>query len=322
MEWKQLSDFIKESELMTFKGFGLVEQDPNVIKNRNIYVGGSDVPTILGINKYKTQYELALEKTGIREKEFISNAYTQFGNKLEPQIRDYINAVNDTRFVVDTFVNEDEKIRSNVDGIDKEQNILLEIKTHGSNPTLKVYEAQMQLYMDQTGCDIGWLALYKRPEDFDLEFDSDRLAIKEIERDDDFIQEIKDSIETFWIRCEFLKDKPKMDDTEFMTIGTDMDKSLVKLNQLAPKIIQMKETLSQFEKEEKELKAELYSKMEENDIKKIDTPLLTVTRVLPTKVNKFDKKNFRKDHPELAEQYTTVGNKKGYIKLQTKGNGK
>lgn len=71
-----------------FKGFGLQKQDVNVTENRNLYVGGSDVPTILGINKYKTQYELALEKTGIQPSEFTGNEYTEYGNKLEPQIRE------------------------------------------------------------------------------------------------------------------------------------------------------------------------------------------------------------------------------------------
>ncbi|MDK7119595.1 YqaJ viral recombinase family protein, partial [Streptococcus oralis] len=85
---------------------------------RNIYVGGSDVPTILGINKYKSQFELAKEKTGIQPSQFTGNEYTAFGNALEPQIRDYINAINDTHFIVDTTVNEEKHIRSNVDGVD------------------------------------------------------------------------------------------------------------------------------------------------------------------------------------------------------------
>lgn len=294
------------------------EQDPNVVKNRNMYVGGSDVPTILGINKYKTQFELAKEKIGLEKKEFVSNPYVKFGNQLEPHIRDYINAVNNLQFVVDTYVNEELNIRSNVDGIDKENNILLEIKTHGSNPTLKVYEAQMQLYMDQTGCDIGWLALYKRPKDFDIEFDSERLKIKEIERNDEYIAEIKDSIETFWIRCEFLKENPNMTESEFMTIGTDMDKSLAKLNHLAPQIVQMKKQLKEFENTEKELKNELYQRMEENNIKKMDTPLLTITRVLPSTSKKFDSKAFQKDHEDLYQKYQKETQRKGYVKLSAK----
>ncbi|MDK8230763.1 YqaJ viral recombinase family protein, partial [Escherichia coli] len=69
------------------KPFGLQKVDKNVTENRNIYVGGSDVPTILGINKYNSQFELAKEKTGIQPSQFTGNEYTAFGNALEPQIR-------------------------------------------------------------------------------------------------------------------------------------------------------------------------------------------------------------------------------------------
>ena len=299
----------------SFNGFGLQEVDLNVVTDRHIYVGGSDVPTILGINKYKTQYQLAQEKLGIIENDFKGNIYTTFGNKLEPQIREYINAVNQTNFIVNTYHDEERSIRSNVDGIDAEENILLEIKTHGKKPTLRVYEVQMQLYMAQTGAEIGWLALYERPDNFDIEFDADRLVIKEIERNEALINEILDAIETFWVRVEYLREKPEMEEQEFMTVGTDMDVSIMKLNKLAPEILKHKEYVKHLETQEKQLKDELYEKMTENDIKKIETPLLVVTRVLPGKTNRFDATAFKRDHPELSEQYTKQSERKGYVKL-------
>lgn len=301
--------------LDTFKGFGLKKDEPNVTQKRQFYVGGSDIPTILGINKYKTQFELAKEKTGIEKREFITNEYIQFGNQMEPHIREYINSVNSTDFQPSTHIDEEKRIRSNTDGLDTEENILLEIKTHGKNPTMKVYEVQMQMYMYQTGAEIGWLALYERPKDFDIEFDANNLQIKEIERDDEQIESILDSIETFWIRCEYLKENPLMDEQEYMTFGTDVDVAISKLNSLAPAIIEAKAYVKEVEKEEKELKDFLYQSMEENDIKKISTPLLNITRVLPTKSNRFDSKTFKEDHPELHKEYLKESNRKGYIKL-------
>ncbi|WP_054637162.1 YqaJ viral recombinase family protein [Thalassobacillus sp. C254] len=91
----------------------------NVIEKRELYVGGSDVPTLLGINKYKTPYELALEKVGLKKSDFKGNEYTQYGNVMEPQIRDYINVVNETHFVEATKIGEG--IRSNTDGYDQDQ---------------------------------------------------------------------------------------------------------------------------------------------------------------------------------------------------------
>ena len=296
-----------------FKGFGLAKKDDNVTQHRERYVGGSDVPTILGINKYKTQYELAKEKTGLVEKPFISNEYTDYGNKMEPQIRNYINAVNQTHFIVDTVINEDQHIRSNVDGVDYKEGILLEIKTHGKNYNQLVYEAQMQLYMAQLNLKIGWLAMYERPANFDVEFNSDHLKIVEVERDEDFIRKIYDAIETFWIRCEFLKEKPEMDETEYMTIGTDMDIAIVKLNRVAPKLLALKEQAEELKKIEEDAKALLYQKMTENDIKKIETPFLTVTRVLPSKALKFDSKRFKAEHEELYSEYLKESERKGFV---------
>lgn len=298
-----------------FKGFGLQNVDENVTKKRNIYTGGSDIPTILGINTYKTQFELAKEKIGLVKREFTGNEYTAFGNALEPQIRDYINAVNSTNFIEETYIDEEKKIRSNVDGIDKEENILLEVKTHGAKPTLKVYEVQMQLYMWQTGAEVGWLALYRRPKDFDTEFDSENLQIKEIERDEELIQKILDSIELFWERCELLQAKPEMDEVEFMTTDNEMEFALAKLNNLAPALIEAKAELKQIQEQEKELKDYLYEQMELNNIKKLETPLLNITRVLPSKSTRFDSKAFKEEHPNLHEQFLTESERKGYVKL-------
>lgn len=204
---------------LKFDGFGYKEEDLNVTRDRKIFVGGSDVPTLLGINKYKTEFELAQEKAGIVVRPFITNPYIQFGNQLEPDIRNYINSVNQLNFVVETYVNEEKRIRSNVDGIDKEHRILLEVKTHGVQYKQKVYEAQMQLYMDQIGCDYGWLALYKRPKSMDIEFDKDNLVIKEIERDAEWIKEIYEKIERFWEKLKIIKQKPEMTLEEWSELG-------------------------------------------------------------------------------------------------------
>lgn len=301
--------------LEPFNGFGIQKQDSNVTEKRNVYVGGSDVPVILGLSKYKTQFEMAKEKIGLVKRDYSSNPYTRFGDILEPHIRDYINTINDTNFIVTTYIDEERSIRSNVDGIDLNDNILLEIKTHGKNPTKEVYKAQMQTYMVQTGCEIGWLAMYERPENFDTDFDAERLIIEEVPADKEYQNKILDSIETFWVRCEFLKENPEMTEQEFMTIGTDMDLALAKLNKLTPELLKYKELMKHLESQEKELKDMLYEKMTENDIKKIETPFFVVNRILPTKSKRFDSKRFKVDNSDLYQQYEVESERKGYIKL-------
>ncbi|MRI73384.1 endonuclease [Enterococcus mundtii] len=296
--------------------FGVQKKDTNVTEKRTQYVGGSDVPVILGLSKYKTQFELAKEKAGLVQPDKSSNPYIQFGNKMEPLIRDYINTMNSLNFYPDTFINKDDMIRSNVDGIDLENKMLLEIKTHGANPTEKVYEAQMQLYFHQTGCDYGWLAMYQRPKDFDLEFDRENLVIKEIERDQGYIEKILDSIETFWIRLEYLKEKPDMNETEYYSIGNDIDKLVARVERFELQMLEFEEKAKIIKAQQKDFRDQLYQKMEENDIKKIDTGDIVITRVLPAVRKSVDSTKLKKDLPDIYNQYLKEAEVKGSIRIK------
>jgi putative phage-type endonuclease len=296
--------------------FGLQKNDPNVTEKRTQYVGGSDVPVILGLSKYKTQYELAREKAGIVQPEQISNPYIKFGNQMEPIIREYINTMNSLNFKPDTFIDNDDMIRSNVDGIDFLNQILLEIKTHGANPTEKVYEAQMQLYFHQTNCIYGWLAMYHRPKDFDLEFDKDNLVIKEIERDQGYIEKILDAIETFWIRVEYLKENPDMSEQEYYSIGNDVDKLVARVERFELEMLDFEKKVEKLKAQQKEFRDQLYQKMEENDIKKIDTGDLIITRVLPTVRKSVDSTKLKKEMPDVYTLYLKESTVKGSIRIK------
>ena len=57
------------------------------LKYRSRGIGGSDCSVIAGINKFKSVYQLWLEKTGQIEPKEAENEYTHFGNLLEPIIR-------------------------------------------------------------------------------------------------------------------------------------------------------------------------------------------------------------------------------------------
>lgn len=289
--------------------------DPNVKANRHLFVGGSDVPAILGLNKYKTQYELAREKVGLKKSDFKGNEYTEFGNMLEPQIREYINAVNRTDFKPDSQVDHDRSIRSNTDGYDFENNMILEIKTHGKTPKVKEYIAQMQLYMAQFGCDHGWLAMYERPDNFDTEFDADRLKIEVIEKDDDYVHQIYEAIETFWIRCEYLRDNPEATETDYYSFGQNEVVPLAtEVGRLEVELVRFKELEAQY----KEAKKKLYEAMEEYDIKKFETEAVVITRTFPTQRESIDSAKLKKELPEVAERYKKVSTVAGGVRIKLK----
>ena len=53
-------------------------------------IGGSEISTVLGENKYKTKYDLAKEKVGLLPK-FTGNAATRWEQYLKTLLRDLLN---------------------------------------------------------------------------------------------------------------------------------------------------------------------------------------------------------------------------------------
>ena len=54
------------------------------LKLRNSGIGGSDAADVLGLNKWKSPFQLCLEKTGQTETDDLSsNEYVYWGNILE-----------------------------------------------------------------------------------------------------------------------------------------------------------------------------------------------------------------------------------------------
>lgn len=297
----------------------LETNDKNVTQNRQLYVGGSDVPIILGISKYKNAFELAKEKIGIIPKTYESNEYTEYGKVLEPQIRDYINAINETNFQPDTAINKELCIRGNADGIDYNEKLLLEIKTHGKKPTRDVYEAQMQLYMYLFDLPAGWLAMYERPENFDAEFDEERLKIEVIYRDGLYIDDILNQIKLFWKRCEALKENPDMSEVDFYSISLDEKKNEIAVlaNQIEKLEIQLHQ-YKELEKQYKNMKEELYNAMEKHNIKKFETDYIIITRVLPSTRESIDSKKLKEEQPTVFEQYKKISQINGSVRIKLK----
>lgn len=292
--------------------------DKNVIENRSVFVGGSDVPIILGLSKYKSQFELAKEKTGLIPTVFEGNEYTVYGQTMEPQIRDYINVINETNFKPETVINKERNIRGNCDGADFDESLLLEIKSHGKNPTMDVYKVQMQLYMNEFNLAAGWLALYERPDNFDAEFDPERLKIEVVHRDDVQINEILQAIELFWKRCEALKRQPDMSEAEYYSITLEEKNEIAivasEVEKFELQIQSFKETESQY----KAMKDKLYQLMMDHKVKSFETDRCIITLVLPTEATSIDTRALRESHPRIAKKFEKTSPKKGYTKVSVK----
>ena len=173
----------------------------SVEEDRNLYIGGSDVAIIMGLSPFKTYYQLLKEKVGIEEPEKVENPYVDYGNIMEEKIRNNVNENLQLNYVEDKLIDGD--IRCHVDGYDKEDKSILEVKTTSKTykkvKSYKYYLVQLLFYMMNYKVDNGILAVYKRPKDFNEEFNDKLLEIHFIHIEDyqDWIEEIKQAIEKF-----------------------------------------------------------------------------------------------------------------------------
>lgn len=100
-------------------------------QERNQGIGGSDIAIILGLSKYKTPYQLFLEKKGLSAKQDEGDSELMYwGNRLEPVIREEFALRNQVEVETpETLVHPFKShLRANIDGYIPEWDSVLEIK--------------------------------------------------------------------------------------------------------------------------------------------------------------------------------------------------
>lgn len=288
--------------------------------DRDKYIGGSDIPIIMGISPFKTRFDLLLEKAGLKENNFEGNAYTEYGNILEPKIRDYINQKYEFNFIETKTIVDD--CRYHADGDDEEKKCMLEIKTtsqiHENVRDYKHYIVQLLKGMMMKDYKKGILAVYERPDDFNEEFDKERLNVYyvEIELYKDWCDEINRAVDQFRIDLVKVKENPFITEEELLPVD---------LTELSNKIVTLENQLTEMKKVElqvKELKTQLKAAMEKNNIKKWETPNgVKITLVADGEdkiVKKFNEQLFKENNLDLWDEYSediVQKGKTGYVKI-------
>lgn len=197
----------------------------DVETNRHLFIGGSDLPSILRLNKQygKSLITFAKEKLKIITSDFNGNEYTRYGQIMEPLVRNYINEMFGYVFKEDSIIDNDRMYRGNCDGLDKTKKTLLEVKTFGTKLDIKLYEPQCQFYMELFDIEECLLVGYKRPEDFysgilydpttnndndfKIDFDEKNIVIFKLYRDREKFKKIEIEIEKFKYLLECLKEE-------------------------------------------------------------------------------------------------------------------
>lgn len=288
-------------------------KEDSVIKDREKYIGGSDISIIMGISPFKTRYELLIEKAGLKENDFEGNEYTAYGDVLEEKIRNYINETLYQKNLFKPNCKIIGKFRGNCDG--ENRNSILEIKTtskiHNNIDEYKTYLVQLLKYMEVFEKEKGVLAVYSRPEDFNEEFDNKRLQIFVIDIDNykDLLKEINEAIEKFLIDLEKLKENPFL--TEEDLLPKDLTIFANSVLQLESEVIKAKKIIEKYEEEKEKLRLAMINA----NVKKWETPngikITTIDETEDVKINVFDEETFKKENKELFDKYQIKKTKKG-----------
>ncbi len=270
-----------------------------------------DIPIIMGISPFKSRFDLLLEKAELKENDFKGNEYTEYGNVMEPKIRDYINKSEKDKYIEDKIIQDD--LRYHSDGFNGKS--VLEIKTtsqiKGDVEDYKIYLVQLLMGMQMHGVKKGKLAVYKRPDDFNEDFNENNLKIYDIDIKDYkyLLDELNLAIWQFRNDLEKVKKNPLITEEELQP------KELIKIANEVEKLENQLSTFKELEKKHKKLKDSLKKTMEEHGVKKWTTNAGTqITLVADgedkeVEVKKVDTEKFEKENKDLITDFTELQEK-------------
>lgn len=173
----------------------------DVTKNRNRFIGGSDVAAILGLSQYKTPYEVWEEKKhGINT--FSGNPATEWGKKLEPVIVDHCEQVNGFKITERNskyISREYDFLGCHPDGIEIIKQILIEAKTV-SEKAFKNWQNEIPLeYFCQVQHNLFCTGL-QNAKFICLVLDSRHYFEIDVSRHDEYINLMNKSLIEWWNR--------------------------------------------------------------------------------------------------------------------------
>lgn len=297
------------------------------LKQRRLGIGGSDVATILGLNKYSSPYQLWLDKTGqieIDESEVSDAAH--FGNVLEEVVaKEFTERTGKKVRRANRMFQHDQYpfLLANIDRDIVGENAILECKTASmyladrweGEDIPEQYICQVQHYMNVLNREYAYMAVLIGGQKF---------VWKKIERDQELIDIIQDKLIEFWEVNVKQMIPPAIDGSDsteeyikerYASSETGKEISLKKdIDDLLDQREELQETKRVVETSIKEIdnliKVELGEKEAEIGI----APRHIVTW-RPVESTRIDSKRIKTEQPELFEKYSKVST---YKKLSIK----
>lgn len=280
------------------------------LKERQKGVGGSDVGAILGVNKWKTPFQVYLEKTeeiteindqseaaywGDQFEEVVAKEFEKRTGKKVRRDRRHFQHVN-YPFMI-----------ANIDRRVVGENAILECKTAnqfltkewGNEDVPDSYLLQVQHYLAVTGAEKGYIAVLIGGQKF---------IWKEIERDEELIEMMIEKEKDFWNLVQN-KIPPALDGSsaaekylneKFIRAEKDSEKSLeANYKELIEDYFSYKATAKTFEEKAKEIENNIKLELGETEIGSVDKYQVNWKQVIS---NRVDNKVLKSEYPEIYEK--------------------
>jgi putative phage-type endonuclease len=294
----------------------MTSEDWQEYRRKQKGIGGSDCAVILGLSPYKSAFELWLEKTGQIEPKNIQNEYVEWGNILEPVIRDQFKKVTGFKVFQNNFVLQHDTFEFMIANIDGEvidpafngERGILEIKTASERmkdqwidgPPYH-YMLQIQHYLGTLGYSYAYVACL---------IGGNHFKYFKILRDDYVIDKII-SAEKEFMRMVEENIAPEItgQESDSRILADSYPEALDSTGELSAddeaftlRYIELQEEINSLQKEVDYIKNRL--KLKAKDHKILEGPMFRISMPTIRKVS-FDSKTFSKDYPDLYEKYKT-----------------
>jgi putative phage-type endonuclease len=295
----------------------MTEADWQEYRQKQKGIGGSEVASILDINKYKSKFVLWTEKTGAVEPEPVDNEFVEWGNILEPSIRAKFAKENGFKTTKCNFVlqhDEHEFMIANIDGEYKDPSRkgkgVLEIKTtsewnkkewEGDHVPI-AYMAQMQHYLAVTGYEYGAFACLiggNKYRQFFVDRDEETIELI-IKAEKEFMDAVEannypwsiggSASEASWLANQY----PNAIDEE-MSIPPSIEQMALEYTEIQDGMKELKARAEEIKNQIK-FEAKEFGVLRGNQVKIL---MPTINKTL------FDGKRFAQDHADLYNEYKT-----------------
>lgn len=281
------------------------------LNDRNKGIGGSDVAAVLGLNKWKSSYQLWLEKTGQVEIEFTESEPAYWGNVLEEVVANEFQERTGKKVRRRNQVFEHPLhsfLRANIDRDVVGENAILECKTASvyldkqwdAEEIPLAYLCQIQHYMNVLNRDFAYIAVLIGGQKF---------IWKRVARDQELIDLITERLVHFWEVNVLKMIEPAIDGSQatsdflkqhYQEEGQNEIELSSSFDELIQSKLQLKETIKELEQQVNSIDNQLKNELGKHEAN-IGISSNYVVTWKKQERKSLDKKQLEMKYPEVAK---------------------